>query len=143
MSNMYIKGLEKRRQVLGDAYVSASIDGADSFNADFQRLVTTYCWGEIWNGSGLQDKQRSLNNLCMTAALGRSHEFELHLRGAIRNGVDLAAIRDTLMQIAVYCGVPAGVESFRIARKVLGELGIDPDTQPELQDTSDHVSPSG
>lgn len=127
MSEMYDKGLRNRREVLGAEYVDKAIQGADSFNAEFQRLLTTYCWGEIWSGEGLDRRQRSLNNLCMTAATGRSHEFELHFRGAIRNGVSLAALRDTLMQIAVYCGMPAGVESFRIARKVFEELGIDPD----------------
>ena len=132
MDRTYERGLANRRAVLGDEYVDRAIDGADRFNAPFQRLVTTYCWGEIWSGEGLDDKQRSLNNLCLTAASGRSHEFELHLRGALRNGVSLASLRDTLMQIAVYCGVPAGVESFRIARKVFQELGIDPETDQSL-----------
>ncbi|MBC6440282.1 MAG: carboxymuconolactone decarboxylase family protein [Rhodospirillales bacterium] len=132
-SGMYEKGLRNRGEVLGQEYVDKAIDGADSFNGEFQRILTTYCWGEIWSGEGLDRKQRSLNNLCMTAASGRSHEFELHFRGAIRNGVSLAALRDTLMQIAVYCGMPAGVESFRIARRVFEELGIDPDADESLR----------
>ncbi len=133
MSEMYDKGLQNRREVLGAEYVDRAIDGADSFNAEFQRILTAYCWGEIWSGEGIDRKQRSLNNLCMTAATGRGHEFELHFRGAIRNGVSLAALRDTLMQIAIYCGMPAGVESFRIARKVFEDLGLDPDADESLR----------
>ena len=132
MSEMYEKGLANRRDVLGADYVDKAINGADRFNAGFQQLLTTYCWGEIWSGEGLDRRQRSLNILCMTAASGRMHEFELHFRGALRNGVTLAALRDTLMQIAVYCGMPAGVESFRVARKVFAELGIDPETDDSL-----------
>ena len=132
MSGMYDKGLANRREVLGTEYVDRAINGADRFNAEFQRLLTTYCWGEIWSGEGLDRRQRSLNNLCMTAASGRAAEFELHFRGAIRNGVTLAALRDTLMQIAVYCGMPAGVESFRIARRVFTEMGIDPEADESL-----------
>ena len=132
MNDMYEKGLANRREVLGAEYVERAIDGADRFSEEFQRLLTTYCWGEIWSGEGLDRRQRSLNNLCMTAASGRSHEFELHFRGAIRNGVPLAALRDTLMQVAVYCGMPAGVESFRIARRVFEEMGIDPEADESL-----------
>jgi 4-carboxymuconolactone decarboxylase len=132
MSEMYDKGLANRREVLGAEYVDAAINGADSFNRNFQRILTTYCWGEVWSGEGLDNKQRSLNNLCMTAATGRSHEFELHFKGAIRNGVTLVELRDTLTQIAIYCGMPAGVESFRIARKVFQEEGIDPDKDESL-----------
>ncbi len=132
MTDMYDRGLANRREVLGSEYVDRAINGADSFNAGFQRLLTTYCWGEIWSGAGLDRRQRSLNNLCMTAASGRMEEFELHFRGALRNGVTLAALRDTLMQIAVYCGMPAAVESFRIARRVFADLGIDPDSDESL-----------
>jgi 4-carboxymuconolactone decarboxylase len=86
---------------------------------DFQDLVTEYCWGTVWAGSALSLKQKSLNNLCLTAALNRPSEFALHLRGALRNGCSVDEIRETLIQIAVYAGIPAGVEAFRIARDVL------------------------
>ena len=131
-SDLFDKGLANRRKVLGADYVDRAIQGADAFNRDFQTLLTEYCWGAIWSRPGIDDRQRSLNNLCMTAALGRSHEFELHFKGAIANGCTLAALRDTLMQIGVYCGAPAAVESFRIARKVFTELGIEPDKDESL-----------
>ena len=120
---LYNKGMTVRRQVLGDEYVDKATADADDFNRDFQRLVTQYCWGEVWTRSVLTNKQRSLNNLCMIAALNRAHEFELHVRGAIRNGCTPEEIRDCLFQVAIYAGIPAGVEAFRIARKVLREEG--------------------
>ena len=120
----YDSGMKVRRQVLGDAYVDKATANVDDFNRDFQRLVTEYCWGEVWTRSVLTNKQRSLNNLCMIAALNRSAEFELHVRGALRNGCTPDEIRDTLIQVAIYAGIPAGVEAFRIARKVLMEEGV-------------------
>jgi len=122
--DLYQRGMKVRRQVLGDAYVDKAMSEADDFNRDFQRLVTQYCWGEVWTRSVLTNKQRSLNNLCMIAALNRAHEFELHVRGAIRNGCTPDEIRDCLFQVAIYAGIPAGVEAFRIARKVLREEGM-------------------
>lgn len=116
---LYEKGLKIRREVLGDAYVDQALQGADDFNRDFQELLTEYCWGAVWGRPGLSRKQRSLNNLCMLAALNRSHEFELHLKGALTNGVSVEEIKETLIQVGVYCGAPAAVEAFRIARKVL------------------------
>lgn len=112
-----------RRRVLGDAYVDKATANADDFNRDFQRIVTEYCWGEVWTRQVLTDKQRSLNNLCIIATLNRAAEFEIHLRGALKNGCTPDEIRDTLIQVAVYAGIPAGVEAFRIARKVLTEEG--------------------
>lgn len=123
----YDIGMSQRKKVLGAEYVEKSVGSADSFNKEFQRIVTEYCWGEAWGQPTLSDKQRSLNNLCMLAALGRSHEFELHFGGALNNGCTLDELKETLVQIAIYCGIPAGVESFRIARKVLKDRGIDPD----------------
>ena len=114
-------GLEARTRVLGEEYVTRALAGADSFNREFQELVTEYCWGGVWGRSALTDRQRSLNNLCIVAALNRSEEFKLHFRGALRNGCTLDELRETLTQIAVYCGVPAGVEAFRIAKRVLSE----------------------
>ena len=120
-SEDFDRGLAIRREVLGAEYVDAAIRNVDDFNREFQKLVTEYCWGRIWGNKGLSRQQRSLNNLCMLAALNRAHEFELHFRGALRNGCSIEEIRETLMQITIYCGVPAGVEAFRIARKVLAE----------------------
>ncbi len=122
----YETGLSARRKVLGDDYVDRALAGADAFNAEFQQLVTEYCWGTVWGRTTLTDKQRSLNNLSMMAALNRGEEFKLHLRGALRNGCSLDEIRDTLLQVAVYCGIPAGVEAFRLARQVFDAEGIKP-----------------
>lgn len=120
---LYEKGLKIRREVLGEAYVERALQGADDFNRDFQALLTEYCWGAVWGRPGLSRKQRSLNNLCMLAALNRSHEFELHLKGALVNGVTVEEIKETLIQVGVYCGAPAAVEAFRIARNVLDARG--------------------
>ena len=117
----YEAGLKMRKEVLGAEYVENSLKNADDFNREFQEMVTEYCWGGTW-GRGVMDKQRrSILNLGMLAALGRMHEFELHFRGAIRNGLSLEELKEVLLQIAVYCGVPAGVEAFRVARKVVDE----------------------
>ena len=118
---LYDAGLAARKEVLGERYVDNAINNADDFNHDFQALVTEYCWGVCWGNDVLSRKQRSLLNLGMLAALGRSHEFELHFKGALRNGCTREELRETLTQITIYCGVPAGVESFRIARRVLAE----------------------
>ena len=123
-NDLYEKGMAVRRQVLGDAYVDKAAANIDDFNRDFQRIVTEYCWGEVWARQVLSNKQRSLNNLCIIAALNRAAEFEIHVRGALRNGCTPAEIRDTLIQVAIYAGIPAGVEAFRIARKVLIEEGV-------------------
>lgn len=126
---LYEEGMAMRRQVLGDAYVDKATANVDDFNRDFQRIVTEYCWGEVWTRQVLSNKQRSLNNLCIIATLNRAAEFELHVRGALRNGCTPEEIRDTLIQVAVYAGIPAGVEAFRIARKVLVEQGAPPHPQ--------------
>ena len=120
-SERFDHGLEARKRVLGAEYVERALGNATEFDRDFQQLVTEYCWGTVWTGTALSDRQRSLQNLCLLAALNRPHEFELHFRGALRNGCTLAEIRETLVQIAVYAGVPAGVEAFRTARRVLAE----------------------
>ncbi len=119
-------GLEARSRVLGQEYVDRAFGTADAFNIEFQKLVTEYCWGEVWGRPVLTDRQRSLNNLCILASLNRAHEFKVHFRGALRNGCTLDELRDTLVQIMVYAGVPAGVEAFRLAREVLADEGIDP-----------------
>lgn len=123
-------GKEMRGRVLGKEFVAQSFAAADSFNLEFQQMVTEYCWGEVWGRTVLSDKQRSLNNLCILAALNRAHEFKLHFKGAIKNGASLDELRDTLIQIAVYAGIPAGVEAFRLGREVLDAEGIVPDPAP-------------
>jgi 4-carboxymuconolactone decarboxylase len=118
----YETGLRVRKEVLGAEFVERSLSGATDFNRHFQELVTEYCWGGVWGSEVLPRKTRSMLNLCMLAALNRPHEFELHFRGALRNGCTREELRDVLEQIAIYCGIPAGVEAFRIARRVLDEL---------------------
>jgi len=117
----YARGLEARRRVVGAEYVDKQLAAAGELDREFQRMVTEYCWGEVWTGTALSDKQRSLLNLCLLAALNRPTEFETHCRGALRNGVTVDELRETLTQIAVYAGIPAGMEAFRIARRVLAE----------------------
>ena len=128
-------GLQARRPVLGDEYVNQAITGLDTFNIEFQQLVTEYCWGKIWTRSTLDDRQRSLINLSMIAALNRADEFKTHVRGALRNGCTIEEIRDTLLQVAVYCGIPAGVEAFRLARQVLDTEGVTPSANSASEET--------
>ncbi len=123
----YDAGLAVRRDVLGAERVDRMISGADSFNREFQELVTEYCWGGTWARGVLERKTRSMLNLCMLSALNRPHEFKLHFRGALRNGCTLDELKEVLLQVTIYCGVPAGVEAFRLAREVLEEQGIVPD----------------
>ncbi|MBS1878282.1 MAG: carboxymuconolactone decarboxylase family protein [Actinobacteria bacterium] len=115
---LYERGLSIRREVVGAEYVDRSLANADEFSADFQRLVTEYCWGAGWGREGLTRRDRSLLNLVMLGCLNRSAEFKLHLRGALRNGCSKEEIREALMQLAIYAGIPAGVEAFRLAREV-------------------------
>jgi len=121
MTTMFDKGLAVRKDVLGAQYVEHSIKNADDFNRPLQELVTEYCWGAIWTREGLPRKTRSMLNLAMLATLNRPHELELHIRGAIRNGCTRDEIREVLLQVAIYAGIPAGVDSFRTARKVFAE----------------------
>ncbi len=124
-SEQYEAGLTIRKEVLGEDYVDAALAKADDFNRDFQHMVTEYCWGGSWGRGVLNNQQRSILNLGMLAALNRGQEFRLHLLGALTNGVRLKEIREVMIQIAIYCGVPAGVEAFRIAREVFKDEGID------------------
>jgi 4-carboxymuconolactone decarboxylase len=117
----YEKGLEVRSAVLGKEYVENSLRTADEFNKPFQDLVTEYCWGAVWGREQLPRKTRSMLNVAMIGILNRPHELRLHLRGALRNGVSKDEIREILMQVAIYGGVPAAVDSFRIAREVFAE----------------------
>lgn len=122
MSELYDKGLEVRREVLGKDYVDQSIARADEFTRPFQDLVTEYCWGAIWTRKGLDRKTRSLLNLAMLTALNRPHEVRLHVRGALNNGVTRQEIQEIFLQAAVYCGVPAALDSFKIARDVFADV---------------------
>ncbi len=117
----YEEGLAVRREVLGNAYVDKSLADADALTAPLQELVTEYCWGAVWTRPGLPRKTRSLINLAMLTALNRPHEVRLHLRGALRNGCTKQEIMEVLLQSAIYCGVPAAIDSVRIAREVFAE----------------------
>jgi 4-carboxymuconolactone decarboxylase len=116
------RGLEIRKAVLGKEFVENSFKTADEFNMPMQELATEYCWGSVWGRDGLDRKTRSLLNLAMISALNRPHELRLHIAGALRNGVTREEIREVFLQVAIYCGVPAGVDSFRQAREVFAEL---------------------
>lgn len=115
-------GLEVRREVLGDDYVNRAMQQADEFSRPFQELVSEFCWGTIWTRPGLPRKTRSLLNIAMLTALNRPHEVKIHIKGALTNGCSREEIREVLLQAAVYCGIPAGVDSFRIAREVFKEV---------------------
>jgi 4-carboxymuconolactone decarboxylase len=117
------KGLAVRRAVLGAEYVDASIARADDFMVDFQKMVTEYCWGEVWTRPGLSRRDRSLLNLAMLTALNRPNELRLHLRGAVNNGVTAAEIKEILLQTGIYCGIPACLDAFKVASEVLKEMG--------------------
>jgi len=118
------KGLAIRRAVLGADYVDKAMSTADDFNRPMQELTTQYCWGEIWGRPGLDRRTRSMINLAMISALNRPHEIKAHVKGALNNGLTKDDIREVFLQVAIYCGVPAGVDSFRAAQEVFKELGI-------------------
>ena len=120
-SEMFEKGILKRRKVLGDEYVDKALASADKFGADLQKLITEYAWGEVWNKQSITDKERSLINLGMIAALNRPHELKLHIKGALNNGISKEQIKDVFLQVTVYCGAPAGIDSMRLAREVFEE----------------------
>jgi 4-carboxymuconolactone decarboxylase len=121
---MFDKGLNIRREVLGADYVDKAIASADDFNRPLQELVTQYCWGEVWGRPGLDRKTRSFINLAMISALNRPHEVKMHIKGALNNGLTKDDIKEVFLQVAIYCGVPAAVDSFRTAQEVFKELGI-------------------
>jgi 4-carboxymuconolactone decarboxylase len=118
----YDKGLAIRRAVLGDAYVDRALARADSFNQPLQDLVTEYCWGAVWGREGLSRRDRSMINLAMISVLNRGHELKAHVKGALTNGVSKEEISEVLLQVAIYGGVPAAVDSFRLANEAFGEL---------------------
>ncbi|KZK78167.1 Carboxymuconolactone decarboxylase family protein [Pseudovibrio sp. W64] len=123
MSDRFEKGLKQRKATLGADYVEANLAKADDFNRPFQEAMTEWCWGFGWGDDAIDAPTRSLMNLAMIGALGKMHEWELHCKGALRNGVTKEQIRAACHIVAIYAGVPAGVECFRSARKVLEEAG--------------------
>ena len=122
MKERFTLGRKIRTEVLGEEAVRRRLDEADAFNRDFQELVTEFCWGAGWGRTALTRRDRSLMNLGMLSALNRPDEFALHVRAAIGNGVSREELQDALIQVGIYCGVPAGVEAFRIASRVLQEI---------------------
>jgi len=119
---MFEAGLAQRKATLGEAYVDGVFEKADDFNRPFQEAMTAWCWGFGWDDDAIDAKTRSMMNLAMIGALGKMHEWELHCRGAIGNGVTQEELRAIIHVIAIYCGVPQAMECFRSARKVLDEL---------------------
>ena len=126
----YEQGLGIRKEVLGAEHVEKSLSKVTEFSRPIQELVTEYCWGEVWSRDGIDRKTRSLVNIAMLTALGRNHELSVHVKGAITNGVTVSEIQEVLLQTAIYVGVPASLESFRVAEKTLVELGIDVNAVP-------------
>lgn len=119
---IFERGLAIRKDVLGKEFVEKSFASADEFNLPMQELTTEYCWGYVWGREELPRKTRSMLNLAMIAALNRPHELKMHIKGALKNGVSKIEIREIFLQVAIYAGVPAGVDSFRIAREAFAEL---------------------
>ncbi|MFN7724131.1 MAG: 4-carboxymuconolactone decarboxylase [Rubrivivax sp.] len=122
--DLYDQGLKTRREVLGAEYVDAAIANADEFSRPLQEMITQFAWGEVWNRPGLDRRTRSLLNLAMLTALNRPHELKLHIKGALNNGVMQAEMREVFLQTAIYAGVPAAMDSFRVAREVFKAEGL-------------------
>jgi 4-carboxymuconolactone decarboxylase len=123
MDNLFEKGLEMRQNTLGAEYVDTNLAAADDFNRPFQEAMTAWCWGFGWGDDAIDPKTRSLMNLAMLGAMGKSHEWATHCKGALNNGCSIEEIRAAIHAVGIYAGVPAAVECFRIARKVLEEAG--------------------
>jgi 4-carboxymuconolactone decarboxylase len=121
-SKTYRDGLEVRTAVLGKAHVERATSRMTKFDEEFQDLITRYCWGEIWTRPGLERKTRSMLNLAMLAALGREEEFKLHLRATRNTGVGRDEVKEVLLQVAIYAGVPAANSAFRMAREIFQEM---------------------
>ena len=121
--SLFDKGLKIRKEVLGEDYVNKSIAGADEFTRTMAEWSTEFCWGALWSRPGVDKRTRSIVNLAMIAAINRPHELKLHVKGALKNGLTKAEIKEIFLQVAVYCGVPAGIDSFRIAREAFKEMG--------------------
>jgi 4-carboxymuconolactone decarboxylase len=124
-SERFERGLKTRREVLGSEYVDSSLEKADNFNWAMQELTTEWCWDGTWNRPGLDRRSRSILNLGMIAALNRPHELKVHIRGAMNNGLTTDELKEIFLQIGTYCGVPAAMDSFRVAKEVFKEMGVD------------------
>lgn len=120
---LFQRGIAIRRDVLGSEYVDRSLASANGFMMAFQRITTEWCWGYTWSRPGLDRRSRSMINLAMLTALNRSAELKLHVRGAVNNGLTPEEILEVLLQATVYCGIPAGLEAFKVANDVLAEMG--------------------
>ena len=120
--DLFDTGLQIRKEVLGAEFVNKSLAAADDFNMPMQRLTTEYCWGAVWGREGLPRATRSMLNLAMLSILNRPNEFKMHLKGALNNGVTKDQVREVLMQVAIYGGIPSGVDAFRLAKETFAEL---------------------
>ena len=118
----YDKGLAIRKAVLGEDYVNRALERTDSFNKPLQDLVTEYCWGAVWGRDGLSRRDRSMINLAMISILNRHNELKIHVKGALTNGLTKEEISEVLLQVAIYAGIPAAVDSFRIANEAFAEV---------------------
>jgi len=123
IDELFDRGLQVRRDVLGAEYVDNSLKSANDFMMAFQNITTEWCWGYAWTREGLDRKTRSLINLAMLTALNRGPEVKLHVRGALNNGVTVDEIKEVLLHATVYCGIPAGLDAFKAANEVLKEMG--------------------
>ena len=121
-NEVFERGLAIRKEVLGAEFVEKAFASADDFNRPMQELVTEYCWGAVWGREELPKKTRSMLNLAMISTLNRPHELKMHVKGALRNGVSKYEIREVFLQVAIYCGIPAGVDSVRIAQEAIREM---------------------
>ena len=119
---LFERGLKVRKEVLGEDYVERSIAGADEFTRTMAEWSTSYCWGALWTRPGMDRRTRSIVNLAMISVLNRPHELKLHVKGALKNGLTKDEIKEIFLQVAVYAGVPAGIDSFRIAREAFKEM---------------------
>ncbi len=119
----YNRGMQNRRAVLGDDHVNKAIEGSNELNDDFQKFITRYAWGEIWDRPGLDKKTRSLLTLAILVAVGKDDELQMHIRAAVTNGVTVAEIKEVFMHAALYCGLPSANHAFKLATPVLEELG--------------------
>ena len=121
---LFDEGMKHRKAVLGAAYVDNSMASADDFMMTFQEVTTEYCWGYVWGRPGLPKKTRSMLNLAMLAALNRGPELKLHVNGALNNGLTKDEIKEIFLQVAIYCGIPAGLDAFKTARDVFKDRGV-------------------
>jgi len=122
---LFETGLAQRKATLGDAYVEKNLAAADDFTRPFQEMMTEWCWGFGWGDDAIDPQTRSMMNLAMIGALGKMHEWEIHCRGAITNGVTKDQLRAIIHVVGIYCGVPQALECFRVAKKVIEETGLE------------------